>query len=249
MKNTFKRIENKIRIFRAIKPSFLFTIIFFFSLPTQLLLSKLNNIIKITQKEFNLNLKETNFTNKWFDYNISLFFFILNLVKIKSIFRKVSLLEFGSWEGRSSLFILSFSKKFFLTCVDTWEGADEHKETKELNDIFNKFQLNLKKFTGKNLLIKRQKTKDFFISNPINNKYDFIYIDASHKASDAFLDLANSINHSKRFSFIVIDHYLRKNYDYFKKNPGYGINLLINSSPNKIIIPIFVSYQVVLFII
>ena len=71
MKNTFKRIENKIRIFRAIKPSFLFTIIFFFSLPTQLLLSKLNNIIKITQKEFNLNLKETNFTNKWFDYNIS----------------------------------------------------------------------------------------------------------------------------------------------------------------------------------
>lgn len=247
MKNTIQKIQSKIRIFRAQKPSFLFTLIFFISLPTQLLLSKLNFLIKKNQKDFISNTKQLNSKNKSFDYNISLFFIILNCLKIKSIFRKVSLLELGSLEGRSSLFILSFSKKFFLTCVNTRDGVDEHQDKKVLNNIFNK--LNLRKFTDKNLLIKRQKTNDFFISCPVNNKYDFIYIDASHKASDAFLDLANSINHSKRFSFIVIDDYLWKYYEEVKRNPGYGINLLIKSSPNRIIIPIFVSYQVVLFII
>lgn len=249
MKNTLQRIKSKIKIFRSQNPSFLFTIIFFISFPTQILFSKLNLFVKKNQKDFFSNIQNSNFTNKSFDYNISLFFIILNLVKIKSIFSKVRLLELGSWEGRSSLFILSFSKNFFLTCVDNWERADKYQNNKDIKDIFNKFKFNLRNFIGKNLLIERQKTKDFFISCPIKNKYDFIYISASQKASDAFFDLANSINHLKRFSFIVIDDYLWKYYDEFKKNPGYGINLLINSSPNRIIIPIFVSYQVVLFII
>lgn len=249
MKKLFKKLENKLSVFNNQKPTTYFTFVFYISIPIQIILSKLNKIILPTQKPFLLNVKKGSFSNKWFDNNISLFFIVLFFLKMKNLFWKTKILELGSWEGRSSLFIISFSKNFFLTCVDTWEGADEHKNNKNLNSIFKKFNNNLANFIGINLKIEKTNTSDFFKNQNLENKYDLIYVDASHKAEDAFLDLANSINHVKNFSFIIIDDYLWQFYKDFKKNPGWGVNLFMRSKPNRIIIPIFVSYQVLLLIL
>lgn len=65
--------------------------------------------------------------------------------------KKVNALEIGSWEGLSSYFILSTIPNSHLTCVDTWEGADEHKDSQgisfeELGRIEENFDKNLTVF-------------------------------------------------------------------------------------------------------
>ena len=85
--------------------------------------------------------------------------------------KPIKALEIGSWEGLSSHFILSTLSKAHLTCVDTWEGADEHKDgtaasQDTLNQIESKFNQNLKPF--KHRLIKYKGTSSsFFEANPL----------------------------------------------------------------------------------
>ena len=61
----------------------------------------------------------------WFTNNIPYWLWAFNKYKLKN--DKVNVLEIGSWEGLSSYFILNELPNARLTCVATWEGADEHK--------------------------------------------------------------------------------------------------------------------------
>ena len=118
MKKLFKKLENKLSVFNNQSQQLIcFCFLYFNSI--QIILSKLNKIILPTQN-ISFECQKGSFSNKWFDNNISLFFIFFKNEKF-ILENKNS--ELGSWEGRSSLFIISFSKNFFLTCVDTWEGV------------------------------------------------------------------------------------------------------------------------------
>ena len=78
--------------------------------------------------------------------------------------RAVSVLEIGSWEGRSALFFLNFMPKAKLTCVDTFAGGQEHQEAaarsaedaETLRTVEKRFDANVKPFKKRVEKIKAQ---------------------------------------------------------------------------------------------
>ena len=247
-----KRIESKFKLFFKQKPPKYFVFIFLYSFLVQFIFSVSNPFIYKFSKNYKKRISKGSFTNQWFDSNISLFNLVLFLSKILLYFRfskELNALELGSWEGRSSLFISSRYKKINLTCVDTWKGADEHQDNPEVKNIYLKFKNNVSLEINKKIYPKKLKSKDFFNNLEKQVKYHFIYVDASHKFNDAYLDLANSINHAAKFSFIILDDYLWNFYNDSSLGPGFGFNLFLKGFRGKMILPIFISYQVVLLVI
>jgi hypothetical protein len=57
----------------------------------------------------------------------------------------VRILEIGSWEGRFTLFLLTYFTQGHLTAVDTWAGSDEYQynATPDLRDLAVRFDRNL----------------------------------------------------------------------------------------------------------
>lgn len=57
----------------------------------------------------------------------------------------LNILEIGSWEGRSALFLATYFPYARLTAVDTWAGSDEHlvSTTANLDDLEARFDHNL----------------------------------------------------------------------------------------------------------
>ena len=79
-------------------------------------------------------MQEIKFSAKrFFVNNINSWLFIFD--KHHLLNKKLIGLEIGSYEGRSSLFILKFLDKIKLTCVDTFKPFHELKEYNEKNLI------------------------------------------------------------------------------------------------------------------
>jgi predicted O-methyltransferase YrrM len=138
----------------------------------------------------------------------------------------ITALEVGSWEGMSSLFILTTLRNSRLTCVDTWEGADEHKEKYNFEDIESifdsnvKFFLNrLKKFKGTSL--------SFYASHDRAALFDFIYIDGSHHSDDVIIDAFKAFELLKIGGILIFDDYLWHTYGRPTDNPAGAINCFL----------------------
>jgi hypothetical protein len=105
------------------------------------------------QKNFrDTTLTQLEISNDWFTNNIPFWLYAFNKYNLST--QKINILEIGSWEGLSSYFILHALPNATLTCVDTWEGADEHKTgdatTKDvLSNIEISFDKNLSPFSDR----------------------------------------------------------------------------------------------------
>ena len=140
--------------------------------------------------------KQYKFTQTWFDPMIpnwnELFKYYLKENSIKSV------LEIGCFEGRATVYLLlnHLDKDVTYEVVDTFEGTPEESgmiETvsrlAESNFIYENFMHNMSQHTGIDLKIRKGysqlKLPQLYQEG---NKYDFIYIDASHRADDTFVD-------------------------------------------------------------
>jgi hypothetical protein len=133
---------------------------------------------KKNQRQFLLSAQSLNLSNDWFSGNIPYWLSIFDEYNLQD--KELNVLEIGSWEGLSSYFILSTLPKSQLTCVDTWQGADEHKDgaaatSDVLNQIENKFDENLKPF--KDRFIKHKCSSFHFFGKKIFDKNkDFLVV-------------------------------------------------------------------------
>lgn len=82
--------------------------------------------MKISQHQFREFAKGLKFDNDWFTNNIPtwLMAFRKNNYDKKT---ELNCMEIGSWQGQSAVFLLQYFERAKLICVDTWQGADEHK--------------------------------------------------------------------------------------------------------------------------
>jgi predicted O-methyltransferase YrrM len=110
------------------------------------------------------------YSNQWFDKHINNWQkLILPVIK-----ENISILELGSYEGRSSVWIhenIVVPKNGTIDCVDHWVSPQ----------IESSFDENIK-----NTSIKKYKSNFLpFLINAINQeyKYDLIYLDGDHSAS------------------------------------------------------------------
>ena len=171
------------------------------------------------------NFKSLDDSKKWFINN--LYFLKKNLSNIKIN----TLLEIGSYEGRSAVFFANLFKGSHITCVDTWSGSDEHND--DFTKIENNFDLNVNELYKKNKINKIKSTSNIFFDNN-KNFYDFIYVDGDHSNEQVLKDLENSWACLNSNGYLLIDDYMWWYYKDLKKNPASAINIFINKNQKNI---------------
>ena len=196
---------------------------------------KSNSIEKIIYNNF---ITE-NEKNKWFCNN--LYFLNNNLPKN---FNPENILEIGSFEGRSAIFFTNLYRNSLISCVDTWEGSDEHKNFNFFK-IENNFNNNTKYLVKSNRLKKYKKTSDIFFSEN-NILFDLIYIDGDHSSEQLCKDIYNSWKFLKKNGILVVDDYVWWFYKDIFKNPAFTINKFITEKLNQIK-DLIVWKQVIIF--
>lgn len=192
------------------------------------------------------------YTEKWFDPMIpiwsKLFGESVDSTKIKNV------LEIGCYEGRATSFICEnyLQKGTNYDIVDTFGGSLEEsgmngtaKRLLKDDFIYNNFihnisfypdiNFNINKGYSQYILPKLEKT---------GKKYDFIYIDASHRSDDTFIDAyyAHKMLNSK--GLLIFDDYMWKdpNQTNIVCSPEFGIRSFYTMYENLYDI-IFKGYQ------
>lgn len=211
------------KIIFLIKSKSTFGVIFFF------LLKKIKNIFfkkkfkkfKLLHREF---LKSKKITKDYFSLNAYNFYFCLS--KIKNNFKY---LEIGSYEGNSALFVANnFKNCDLICCLDTWKGSDEI--TNYNSEIIEKnFDNNLKDYN--NVYKIKDISDNFFLQN--NHKFEVIYIDGSHLASQVYKDCINAWRILQTNGFLICDDYIWHYYKKIKDNPCFAINTFLRTIKNQ----------------
>ena len=176
------------------------------------------------KNDFKHKTKENFFSEFWFDDNIPYWHYYFEQ---KMNEKNLKALEIGSFEGRSSYYILSTFENLQLTCVDTWGGSGE-QETKNWTDVENNFDANMKSFYGRVLKFKCNSSEWFGKNRDKVNYYDLIYIDGSHYYKDVKYDAENCWKLLKPGGTMIFDDYLWCHYKTVEENPIFGINQFLS---------------------
>lgn len=219
MDTKIKPIKNKflIGILLGIIIAFLIYIAASLIIPTQKDQRNIDNDGRFTQDFFSQNIP------KWDSYK-----YLFNNLENKRC------LEIGSFEGRSTIYLVENycnGKGSYVDAVDTWEGSIEHS-TADKNGLYNRFINNLNPYIKNHKVnVYRGISSDILIKlieevrDEKREKYDFIYIDASHFAKDVLMDTVLSWRLLKNGGLMFFDDYL---WPYYKEQPWLKPKVAIN---------------------
>lgn len=197
--------------------------------------------------------KKYKFTEKWFDGMAPLWdkLFKEYNYPIKSV------LEVGCYEGRATIWLCEnvlndSSVKYKYDVIDTFGGSLEEsgmegtkKRLEKDNFIENNFRHNISFFNNINFNIYKGFSQFILPTFPKEEKYDFIYIDASHRSDDTFIDAYYAHNLLKSGGVLIFDDYGWKDpHDLsLVSSPEVGINMFCEFY-KKEYIQCFKGYQV-----
>jgi len=170
----------------------------------------------------------------WFSSNFNIWKKYLNSLS------EIKYLEIGSFEGRSATFVGELKNVKEITCVDTFEGSDEHKNI-DFQEVYQNCSKNLKKLKISTNLIK-DKSTNFFFKN--KNKFNLIYIDGSHFYDDVKKDFINSINCLEKNGILICDDFYWFFYKKKEDNPIGAILDCYEKYKNNLEI-LFINHQII----
>jgi predicted O-methyltransferase YrrM len=196
------------------------------------------------QKTFRASLTSYRFSTDWFTGKIP--FWLDAFDRAGLVDGEVNVLEIGSWEGLSSLFILETFPHARITCVDAWEGSrgvvGEGYQI-ELG-VEERFDQNLEKHRGR-LSKRRQTSLKYFASSEKGEQFDLIYVDGSHHGDDVAVDALECFARLKVGGVMIFDDYLAKYYEREEENPARAINLFLRAKQGRVEL-LAVYYQLIL---
>lgn len=151
----------------------------------------------------------------------------------------INYLEIGSFEGRSSVYVLENLNNAYCYFVDPFEEYEEMtKSTKQtkFNLIFTNFKSNVSYF-NKRFEIHKKTSDEFFKTNNKSILFDLIYIDGSHIFKDVYKDAVNSDKFLNKDGYLIFDDFFWFWYKDLKSNPFFAINKFLyqNKKNYKII--------------
>jgi len=177
---------------------------------------------------FEANAVQGQFQQIWFDKNIVPW--SLTFARIFNRADPVDVLEIGSWEGRSTLFLLTYFTKGHLTAVDTWAAHTEgyeYKATSDSLDIEARFDSNVAPCAAR--LTKRKGSSLNVLPQLLGEQqeFDVIYVDGSHFADDILADGITAWRMLKQGGILIFDDFLASFYPRARANPWWAIKLLL----------------------
>lgn len=182
------------------------------------------------------------FTEDWFTSNIPIWNHFLN--KFKNI-SNLNFLEIGSFEGLSTIWMLEnilTHETSKITCIDTFEGSNEHDKDK-IKNLYDIFLHNISNYKDKVNVIKN---KSFNALKLINDKYDLIYIDGDHKSAGVLEDAILSFPLLKKNGIMIFDDYKWNGFKHIPiYNPKIGIDAFLEIYCDRINI-LHSDYQVII---
>jgi len=179
-----------------------------------------------------------NWTNNIPINSYNKFLEILEYIKWKNKDKIINILEIGTYTGTSLIKFLELLPNSQATAIDTWINYKENNldilsniEENNIEDIFYK---NIENANMKDRIKIYKGDSSNILFNNIG-KFDFIYVDGSHKLLDLYLDLILSFNILNKGGVMGIDDYL---YLYNKENilesPYEGVNHFLEKYKNRI---------------
>ena len=207
---------------------------------SKILKKKCKKNYKDQKIQFEDDIKEKSFSNKWFLNNFDIFSFFLPQDKNS----KFVYLEVGCFEGLSSFFVLSEYKAVDATLLDIWDMPNPNSKTlsHNFNSIEDSFDNNLSRFNftkikDDSVVAMRKLFKQ-------NKSFDFIYIDGSHNGEDILSDAIEAFKIVKKEGLIFFDDFLQ--YDKNRALQSYdGIEKFLNLYSNYLKIEYFQNNLVV----
>jgi predicted O-methyltransferase YrrM len=121
----------------------------------------------------------------------------------------VRALEIGSFEGRSTVWLLEnilTHETAHIDCIDTFEGSFEHRGI-DLENLHVRFLMNISPYRDKVSVYigtSQEILRDRWLTL---GPYDLIYIDGSHKAADVLEDAVLSFRLLKIGGLMIFDDY------------------------------------------
>ena len=188
-----------------------------------------------------MNKKE--FTSDWFSHNIE------NFKTVEKILIPKTILEIGSYEGRSTVWFLDYFKKCSVTAIDTWKGSEEvgHeyiKEDIEKKDIlWNRFLRNVAEYPDRIAIMRNTSRNALKQLGLENKKYQLIYVDGDHHRLNCLEDLVLSFPLLELGGIVVIDDYLWGSAKEEDPNCVRGAVHMFERIYGEYIEPIFINYQ------
>lgn len=174
--------------------------------------------------------KDYEFTANWFQPHLPQWLDLIDEFQGKP----VHLLEIGSYEGRSAVWLLEYvciHPDCKLTTIDCFEDSP----FTETGKIESRFRSNIA-LTGKVDQVEIIKGKSFnsligWNNMEINSKsrpaFDFVYIDGSHVADDVLLDITLVWPLLKTNGIIIFDDYRLQQYTEPYNNPKLAIDAFV----------------------
>ena len=143
------------------------------------------------------------FTVDWFSKNIPKWEHLLN----KFVDTPVSFLELGCFQGMATTWMVDkilTHPDAKVTCVDTFEGSVEHQPSLREN-LWDIFHSNTKKYGSK---VQVYKGYTSTVLKTLSDFYDFIYVDADHRASSVLEDAVLAFRRLKVGGLLCFDDYM-----------------------------------------
>ena len=161
----------------------------------------------------------------------------LDILKSKN--KQLKILEIGTFVGISIINILEYIPNSIGYVIDNW-SIDKNECNYDNIDIKQTFYNNIKKsglYDDERIIIFDGKsTEQLFILHKLKEKFDFIYIDASHKTLDVYSDLILSWKLLDINGILGLDDYLWSISDNPFDNPKKGIDYFLQTYYNEYII-------------
>jgi len=143
-------------------------------------------------------------------------------------------LEIGSYEGASACWLIenAIEDGGTITCIDTWEGGEEHAGI-DMDDVFVRFNQNVGKAALKREsrvfvnVVRENSAAALMDTRQVPSRNDLIYIDGSHQAPDVLTDAVLSWQLLNVGGIMIFDDYEWMGHESAAHRPKMAINAFV----------------------
>jgi predicted O-methyltransferase YrrM len=133
-----------------------------------------------------------------------------------------SMLEIGSFEGKSTLFFAWLFPNARISCIDPF--ADYVEVEEHMSDVYSRFLANTKRISDRVQLLRGYSTMELPKLVEQKQTFDLIFIDGSHHYDDVIADSNSAWACLEPGGYLVWDDYLWKRRVHAAENPKKAID-------------------------